>query len=413
MVYNPIQNKKIVLGVTGGIAAYKAVDLTSRLVKAGAQVDVIMTPNAQQFVTPLTFQAITHRPVVTEMFSLLAETEIGHVSLGKRADIVVVAPATANTIAKLSLGLADDMLSTTVLATRAPILIAPAMESAMWANTATQQHISVLRDRGVRIVGPAEGRLASGAVGMGRMSEPVEIYEAIGLLLAQSGDLKGRTIVITAGGTREPIDPVRFIGNHSSGKMGYALAEAARDRGADVILISAPVALRPPSGLRIQHVNTAQEMAQAVLDNVIGSDALIMAAAVADYRAKQAVLQKIKKEAQDELVVQLVRNPDILAEVARWREERSLPVVIGFAAETQDLIAHAQDKLRRKNLDMIVANDITAEGSGFGTDTNQVTLLGRNGLMERLPLLSKHEVAHRILDEMKELLNAPEGPVKN
>lgn len=406
MSNNPIQDKHIVLGVTGGIAAYKAADLTSRLVKAGGKVDVIMTENARQFVTPLTLQALTHRPVVTEMFSLLAESEIGHVSLAKKADILLVVPATANTIAKLALGVADNMLTTTALATSAPIIIAPSMESAMWAHSATQQHISVLRDRGATIIGPAEGRLASGAMGLGRMSEPVDIYDMVRLILARQGDLRGRTLLVTAGGTQEPIDPVRFIGNHSSGKMGYAVAEAARDRGAEVTLVSAPTALPAPAGVTLHRVKTAREMADAVMLRLEASDALIMAAAVADYHPVQAVQQKIKKEDQADLTLPLARTPDILTEVARWREDRPLPVVVGFAAETQNLLANAQEKLRRKRLDMIVANDVTAEGSGFGTDTNQVTLIGMNGLTETLPLLSKYEVAHRILDHVRELLGS-------
>lgn len=402
--HNPFQDRCIVLGVTGGIAAYKAADLTSRLVKAGAVVDVIMTDNAQEFVAPLTFQALTHRPVVTEMFALLAETEIGHVSLAKRADVLVIAPATANTIAKLALGMADNMLTTTALATTAPMVIAPAMESAMWLNPVTQQHARTLRERGAVIVGPAEGRLASGASGPGRMAEPIEIFDAVRLVLARSGDLRGRTIVVSAGGTQEPIDPVRFIGNRSSGKMGYAIAEAARDRGAEVILISGPTSLAAPAGVTVINVNTADEMARAVLLNIDGADALIMAAAVADFRPIQAEKQKIKKEAQEGLTLSLVRNPDILARVAERRENRPLPLVIGFAAETQDLLANAQEKLRRKRMDMIVANDVTASDSGFGTDTNQVTLIRADGYVEALPLMSKFEVAHRILDEVCRLL---------
>ena len=319
MAYNPIQSKQIVLGITGGIAAYKAAELASRLVKAGALVDVIMTENARQFVAPLTFQALTHRPVVIEMFALLAETEIGHVSLAKRADVMVIAPATANTIAKLALGLADNMLTTTALALSAPLLVAPAMEAAMWANPATQGHVAALQARGVTFVGPTEGRLASGASGLGRMAEPADIYQAINLLLARHGDLGGKTILVTAGGTQEPIDPVRFIGNRSSGKMGYAVAEAARDRGAAVILISAPSSLPAPLGVTFCPVNTAQEMAHAVMTHLPESDVLIMAAAVADYRPRHFVEQKIKKEAQGDLGIVLVRNPDILAEVAHWR----------------------------------------------------------------------------------------------
>ncbi len=404
MVYNPFQDKHIVLGVTGGIAAYKAAELTSRLVKAGALIDVIMTDNAQEFVAPLTFQALTHRPVVTDMFTLVAETEIGHVSLAKRADALVVAPATANTIARLALGLADNMLTTTALATRAPMVIAPAMESAMWLNPVTQQHTRALQERGAIIVGPAEGRLASGASGPGRMAEPVEIFDATRLVLARNGDLKGRTILVTAGGTQEPIDPVRFIGNRSSGKMGYAVAEAARDRGAAVILISGPTSLPAPAGVTLHSISTAEEMARAVTLNIDGTDALIMAAAVADYRPAQAEKQKIKKDAQEGLTLSLVRNPDILARVADWREDRPLPLVVGFAAETQDLLANAQGKLQRKRMDMIVANDVTAANSGFGTDTNQVTLIRADGSVEALPLLSKIEVAHRILDEVCKLL---------
>jgi len=400
--YHPVQGKHIVLGVTGGIAAYKAAELASRLVKAGALVDVIMTEGAQKFLAPLTFQALTHRPVVIEMFSLLAETEIGHVTLAKRADLLVVAPATANTIAKLALGLADNMLTTTALATRAPIVLAPAMESAMWDQVMTQQHVRTLVEHGVVVVGPAEGRLASGASGIGRMAEPAELFETVGWILARHGDLAGRSILITAGGTREPIDPVRFIGNHSSGKMGYALAEAARDRGAAVTLISTPVGLPAPLGVKVQTVQTALEMAGAVMEHIAGVDALIMAAAVADYRPDQAAGQKIKKEAQQELTLHLVRNPDILAQAAEWRGVRRHPLLIGFAAETQDLLSHAQAKLQRKKLDMIVANDITAAGSGFGSDTNQVTLLSSDGSMEVLPVLPKLEVAHHILDRLAE-----------
>ena len=408
MVFQPIEGKQIVLGITGGIAAYKAAELASRLVKAGAIVDVIMTDNARQFVAPLTFQALTHRPVVTEMFALLAETEIGHVSLAKRADVMVVAPATANTIAKIALGLADNMLTTTALALTGPMIVAPAMEAAMWTSAATQEHVAVLQARGVTFVGPEEGRLASGASGLGRMAEPADVYQAINLLLAQQGDLCGRTILVTAGGTQEPIDPVRFIGNRSSGKMGYAVAQAARDRGAAVILVSGPSSLPVPVGVTSYPVRTAQEMAQAVLDLVPQCDALIMAAAVADYRPRNFVDQKIKKESHTDLEIALVRNPDILAEVARWREGRHLPVVIGFAAETQDLIDHAQEKLQRKRLDLIVANDVSAAGSGFGTDTNQVTLISAGSAAESLPLLSKHEVAHRILDRLAALLRAAE-----
>jgi phosphopantothenoylcysteine decarboxylase / phosphopantothenate---cysteine ligase len=403
--YNPIAGKCIVLGVCGGIAAYKAADLTSRLVKAGATVEVIMTDGAQEFVAPLTFQALTHRPVVTEMFALLAETEIGHVSLAKRADVLVVAPATANTLAKLAVGLADNMLTTTALATRAPILCAPAMESAMWDSPATRVNMAALEARGVTFVGPAEGRLASGAYGIGRLSEPAEIFDAVALLLARHGDLADSRVLVTAGGTREPIDPVRFIGNHSSGKMGYALAQAARDRGAAVTLVTTPTALVPPTGVSIVPVTTAGEMAGAVLERLNQIDALIMAAAVADYRPAQAAEHKIKKEeGGEELALRLVRTIDILAEVALARGDGPSPVVVGFAAETRDLLANAGAKLARKRLDLIAANDVSAPDSGFGADTNRVTLLFPDGRVEPLPLLSKLDVAHEILTRVVALL---------
>ena len=398
MTHNPLQEKQIVLGVTGGISAYKTVELTSLLIRSGAVVDVIMTEAAQQFVAPLTFQAITHRPVVTEMFSLLAETEIGHVSLAKKADLLIIAPATANTIARLALGLADDMLGTTVLATRSPIIVAPAMETAMWENPMTQEHIRALRKRNMTIVGPAEGRLASGASGMGRMSEPNEILEVAKQILARSGDLAGRSVLITAGGTQEPIDPVRFISNRSSGKMGIALATAARDRGGVVTLISAPTAIPPPDGIALHRVQTAQEMADAVLEHVRTCDALIMAAAVADYRPEKQAEQKMKKDQVGELTLRLTRNPDILAQVAEWKGNRKLPLVIGFAAETQNLIANAEAKLKGKRLDMIAANDVSATDSGFGAETNRVTLLDADGHKEELPLMPKLEVAHHILN---------------
>ena len=412
MSYNPIAGKSIVLGVCGGIAAYKAADLTSRLVKAGATVEVIMTDGAQEFVAPLTFQALTHRPVATEMFALLAETEIGHVSLAKRADVLVVAPATANTLAKLAVGLADNMLTTTALATRAPILCAPAMESAMWDSPATRSNLAALKARGVAFVGPAEGRLASGAYGIGRMAEPQEIFDAVTLLLARHGDLADRHVLVTAGGTREPIDPVRFVGNHSSGKMGYALAQAARDRGAAVTLVTTSAALVPPAGVSVVPVATADDMAGAVLERLNRIDALIMAAAVADYRPAQAAEHKIKKEAGgEELMLRLVRTIDILAEVAVARGHNPSPVVVGFAAETQDLLANAGVKLARKRLDLIAANDVSAPDSGFGADTNRVTLLFPDGRIEPLPLLSKLDVAHEILTRVAALFGeAPASP---
>lgn len=397
-----LKNKHIVLGITGGIAAYKAAEVASRLVKAGATVDVVMTEAATRFVTPLTFQALTHRPVTTEMFALLRETEIGHVSLAQRADLLIIAPATANTIAKLAAGLADNMLTATALDTRAPILLAPAMETGMWENPLTQDNLARLQEmRDITVVGPGVGRLASGGVGPGRMAEPAEIVDWARIILGRKGPLAGQQVVVTTGGTREPIDPVRFIGNHSSGKMGYALALAARDRGAKVTLVSAPTALPAPVGVQQVSVQTAQEMGQAVLAVLPESDALIMAAAVADYRPVEAAAHKIKKS-EAGLELQLVRTTDILAEVAVRRAELGRPrVVVGFAAETRDLVANAQAKLKAKRLDLMVANDAR---QAMGADVNQVTLLDAGGGVEELPLLPKEEVAERVMERVVELL---------
>jgi phosphopantothenoylcysteine decarboxylase/phosphopantothenate--cysteine ligase len=397
-----LRDKHIVLGVTGGIAAYKAADVASRLVKARATVDVVMTEAATEFMTPLTFQALTHRPAVTEMFALLPETEIGHVSLAQRADLLIVAPATANTIAKLAAGMADNMLTAIALDTRAPILLAPAMETGMWENPLTQDNVARLqKTRDVTVVGPGTGRLASGGIGPGRMAEPAEIVNWARIVLGRRGPLAGHRVVVTAGGTREPIDPVRFIGNHSSGKMGYALALAARDRGAKVALVSAPTALPTPVGLQQVAVQTAREMRQAVLAALPESDALIMAAAVADYRPVGAAAHKIKKGGSG-LELELVRTTDILAEVAAQRTELGWPrVVVGFAAETQDLLANAQAKLQAKCLDLMVANDAR---QAMGAKVNQVTLLDVSGGVEELPLLPKDEVAERVMDRVVELL---------
>ena len=413
-----LRDKQIVLGITGGIAAYKAADVASRLVKAGATVDVIMTEAATKFVTPLTFQALTHRPVVTEMFALLREMEIGHVALARRADLMIIAPATANTIAKLAAGLADNILTATALDTRAPILLAPAMETGMWENPMTQDNVARLQKRcpepcpeqsrrvaegtrDVTVVGPGVGRLASGGRGSGRMAEPAEIIDWARIILGRGGSLAKQRVVVTTGGTQEPIDPVRFIGNHSSGKMGYALALAARDRGAKVTLVSAPTALPAPIGVQLVAVQTAQEMLQAVVAALLESDALIMAAAVADYRPAAAAAHKLKK-GEAGLDLKLIRTPDILAEVATRRAELGQPrVVVGFAAETQDLVANAQAKLKAKRLDLMVANDAR---QAMGADVNQVTLLDASGGVEELPLLPKDEVAERVIDRVVELL---------
>jgi phosphopantothenoylcysteine decarboxylase/phosphopantothenate--cysteine ligase len=398
-----LKGKSIVLGVTGGIAAYKAAALCSGLVKAGAVLDVILTDAAREFVTPLTFQALTHRPVVTQMFALLAETEIGHVSLAKRADLLLVAPATANTIAKLAAGLADNMLTTTALATTAPILLAPAMESCMWTNSLTQDNLARLhRLRDVTIVGPNEGRLASGASGVGRMSEPDEILDATCWVLARSGPLAGRRVVVSAGGTREPLDPVRYLGNHSSGQMGYALARAARDLGAHVTLIST-TGQPAPFGAELVLVNTAAEMLDAVMAAMGTADVLLMAAAVADYRPTATSEQKIKKGESD-LSLTLMRTADILSEVATMRHPGQ--VIVGFAAETEHVVDNAREKLRRKRLDLIVANDAR---QAMGAATNQVTLIATDGKVEALPLLPKDDVAAWILDRVVALLAGASG----
>lgn len=400
---DPLNGKRVLLGVSASIAAFKAVALASDLVKSGASVDVLMTPHAAHFVAPLSFEAIVHRPVVTDLFEPSTRS-IAHVSLGTEADAFVVAPATADCIAGLALGLAHDALLATALSTRAPLLVAPAMETLMYEHPATQANLETLRGRGATIVEPASGRLASGRVGRGRMAEPAEIADALRVVLGRSSDLAGKRIVVTAGGTQEPIDPVRHVGNRSSGKMGYAIAAAARDRGAQVVLITAPATIQPPYGVEVRPVTTALEMKAAVEEVVRCADALIMAAAVADYRVASIVDQKIKRTGE-ELVLRLVPNPDIVAGI-----KGDSFVKVGFAAETSDLIAHAQEKLVRKGLDLIVANDVSAPGSGFGTDTNQVTFVDRTGV-EALPLLSKREVADRILDRVSRLLAGRQGRV--
>ena len=394
----PLAGKHVVLGVTGSIASFKAVDLASKLVQSGALVDVIMTYGATRFVTPLAFRSITHREVVTDTYDVSSEFANEHVALARRADIVVIAPATVNCIAKLAVGLADDPLTTTVIATAAPLLVAPAMDANMFDHPATQDNLARLRARGVFIAGPAPGRLASGLMGMGRMVEPVELLGHISAALGKSGDLCGRTIVISAGGTQEPIDPVRVITNNSSGKMGYAIAEAARDRGARAVLVTAPTGLPDPPLVEVVNVRTAEQMAAAVEEQVAEADALVMAAAVADYRPATAAEQKIKK-ADDELSIDLARTRDILATV------KGNFIRVGFAAESENLVANASDKVRRKSLDLIVANDITDADSGFGSDTNRVVLIDRQLDVEELPLLTKYEVGHRILDRIRDLLD--------
>lgn len=397
-MYN-LTDRTIVLGVTGSIAIYKAVDLASKLTQAGARVEVVMTPEAARFVSPITFDGVTGRRAVLDMWERRDGPSEAHVALARAADVLVVAPATATTLARLALGLAEEMVSLTALATTAPLVLCPAMDHQMYAHPATQAHVRTLAERGVHFVGPEEGRLASGEVGLGRMAEVVTIMAAVRYALGRKGDLAGKKIVVTAGGTQEPIDPVRYVGNYSSGKMGFAVAEAARDRGADVVLITGPSALPDPYGVRTVRVRRAIEMRDAVVREAVDADAVVMAAAVADYQPERPAESKVKREETDGLTLRLVRTPDILAELST----RPRLVKVGFAAESHDLLANARLKLKRKNLDLIVANDITEEGSGFGSDTNKVTILDGEG-EEDLPLMSKYEVAWHILDKVSKLL---------
>lgn len=392
----PLADKHVVLGVTGSIACYKALDLASKLMQAGALVDTIMSYGATQFVAPLAFRSLTHRVVVTDTFDPDSEYSVEHVALAHQADVIVVAPATAHCIAKLALGLADDPLTTTIVAAKCPLVVAPAMDGNMFDHPATQANLATLKERGVVIAGPGIGRLASGLSGVGRLLETPELLGHISYAMGKDGDLAGRTVVVSAGGTMEPIDPVRVITNHSSGKMGYALAEAARDRGADVVLVTAPTSLADPALVKVVQVRTAEEMGQAIQEHVTKADALVMAAAVADYRPTETAGQKIKK-ADDDLNISLAKTTDIL------KSAKGNFVRVGFAAESQNLVENAKAKVGSKNLDLIAANDITAEGSGFGSDTNKVTLIDRDLAVEELPLLSKYEVSNRILDRVKVL----------
>ncbi len=397
-----LSGKFVVLGVTGSIAVYKVVELARRLTQAGATVQVVMTPGATQFVQPLTFQALTYRPVEVEMFGTFDDRAAGHVAMGQQADVVVIAPATAHTIARLAGGLADDLIGTTVLASHAPLVIAPAMETHMWANPATQENVETLRDRGATIVEPESGELASGASGEGRLASLEAIGAAIEDALAMSSALAGKRIIVTAGPTLEPIDPVRVISNRSSGKMGYAIAAAAQRAGADVRLISGPVALRPPAGVRVVRIETAADLHEAVLAELPGAHAVVMAAAVADYRPAAPAQRKLKKREQgDDVTLTLVRNPDVLQAIVAKRDPGTL--VVGFKAETGDAVAEASRMLREKGLDLVVANDVTAKGSEFGSDTDQVTFVSADGV-EALPLLTKREVALRLVAKITERL---------
>lgn len=393
-----LNGKEIVLGVTGGIAAYKAVELLRLLTKAGANVHVIMTHGATEFVTPLTFQTLSMNPVHTELFNLISEQEIGHISLADRADLFIIAPATANLIGKIANGIADDMLTTTVMAAKAPVLIAPAMNVNMYENPIYRENEEKLRRLGYLFSEPVSGPLACGWEGKGKMQDPQAIFEQALSILAKK-DLEGENVLITAGPTREELDPIRFISNHSSGKMGYAIARAARLRGARVTLVTGPTCMDAPWGMEVVRVTSAGEMRDAVLSRVEESTVIIKAAAVADYRPRLRYKGKIKKS-DEPMVVEMVKNPDILAEVGRIKGAKTL---VGFAAETGDLVENARKKLNEKNLDMVVANDVTQPGAGFNTDTNIARLLFRDGRMEELPLMEKEELADVILDRVAAL----------
>ena len=391
-----LAKKTVVLGITGSIAAYKAANIASQLTQAGARVEVVMTESATKFITPLTLRSLTGRPVITDMFEPATEYSLEHTALAEAANVVVITPATANTIAKLATGITDDILTCTVLATNAPVIITPAMHATMLQNSITQNNLAKLKARGFTIVEPGYGHLASGKAGWGRLADTETIIGTIKQVLRRKDDLPGKRIVVTAGGTQEPIDPVRHIGNRSSGKMGYAVAEAARDRGATVTLISAPTSLPEPTGIVVVQVQTANQMKKAVAKAAAKANALIMAAAVADYQPKDVTKNKIKKETPD-MRLELVRTPDILAEV------KGNFLRVGFAAESEDLVANAKQKLQKKQLDLIIANNITGTRSGFGTETNKVILIDRKGKVESLPLLTKREVADRILDKVVKL----------
>jgi phosphopantothenoylcysteine decarboxylase/phosphopantothenate--cysteine ligase len=404
MSSTPLQDKYIVLGVTGSIAAYKAADLASKLTQAGARVDTVLTEAATRFVSPLTFQSVTGRPAYTDADLWGAQAHVLHVGLGHTADLLVIAPATAQTMAKLAHGLADNLLTLAALAAACPVLIAPAMDGGMFGQAATQANVRILQERGMAIVGPEEGHLASGLKARGRMTEPVDLVGHIRYRLSRGGPLAGRQVIVTAGGTQEPVDPVRVLTNRSSGKQGLALAQAALDAGADVTLIAASIALPVPIGLRHVPVGTAAEMAAAVLDACREADVLLMAAAVADFTPADPAGHKIKKD-EGLPVLALKRTADILSEVARQRQATGRPLVVaGFAAETQNLLANARAKLEAKRLDLMVANDVSAADAGFSVDTNRVTLIDADGA-EELALMSKADVAERVLQRVTQLIH--------
>ena len=395
----PLSGRTIVLGVTGSIAAFKAVDVTSRLVQAGATVEVVMTEAATKFIGPLTFRGITGREPYVDLWATASPHAEPHVVLGRSADLYLIVPASASTMARIAHGLADDFVSLTALAMRGPVLIAPAMDALMWSNAATRANVDLLRERGIEFLGPVEGRLASGEVGAGRLMEPAAIVDHVKARIGREhGDLAGARIAVTAGGTREPADPVRFVGNRSTGKMGHALAEAARDRGADVVLITS-ASLAAPGATEVVQVETAHEMLAALETHVADCDALVMAAAVADYRPSESLARKQKRGGLEHWTLDLERNPDLIASI-----EREGLIKVAFAAETEDVLRNAAHKLVAKGAHLMVANDVSAKDAGFAVDTNRVVILDRNGGCDELPLLSKYDCSHRILDRLAALL---------
>ena len=401
---NPISGKSIVIGITGSIAAYKSADLASHLTKLGADVNVILTEAGEKFISPLSIQSVSGKKTFTEQDLWGGEGHVVHINLAHTADLLVIAPATANTIAKLANGIADNLLTVTVLAAVCPVIIAPAMDAGMYKNAITQKNISLLKKRGYKFIGPAEGHLASGLKGPGRMVEPIEIVNTIRYHLSRVNPLHGKKIVITAGGTQEAVDPIRILTNYSSGKQGYAMAQAALDTGSDVTLISAPTSLTPPTGCTLIHVKSAEEMHTAVLEEIMDAQALIMVAAVADFRPKVIKAEKIKKDLGLD-VIKLKPTKDILKDVAEVKKTKKLDLkVIGFAAESKDLKVNAREKLNEKNMDMIIANDISDSQAGFLVDTNKVLLMYSDGSTEQLPMMSKNDVSEKVIQHLQSWL---------
>lgn len=400
-----LRGKRLVLGVTGSIAAYKAVSLLRALTREGASVAVVMTQAATKFVAPLTFEVLSGERVTTDLFE--AHQEMRHLSIPEQADAIIVAPATANFLARAAVGLADDVLSTMLLTARCPLIIAPAMDGDMWAHPTVVEHVRTLRTRGIVVLDPEEGPLASGQNAQGRLATEVRMVEAVQIALTPRIDWRGQRVLVSAGPTQEAIDPVRFISNRSSGKMGYAIAEAARDRGAEVVLVTGPTALTPPPGVELVSVTTAKEMANALCQHFASATVVIMAAAVADFRPKAQAAQKLKKQGRTALSLELETAPDILAMLSA---QRTSQILVGFAAETEHLVSHAKDKLIGKGLDLIVANDVTKEGAGFGSDDNAAVILSRTGQQKEFGLMPKRRLADEILTSIQNLRSAPHHP---